>query len=309
MQHFRHIHDVTLTQPSIVTVGVFDGVHQGHQTLLGHLAKQAHDVGKLAVVLSFFPHPDVVLHGMEGRYYLTTPERRAQLLGELGIDVVVTHPFNEETRQMRAAVFVDNLLEYLNMTTLWATPDFALGYQREGNIEFLMLQGKTKGFRVETIDLVTDPEAKETVRSARIRAALATGDARTAMALLGRPYMVEGEVVKGDQRGRTIGFPTANVAVWEQQLLPMNGVYACRVQLGDEVFDAVTNVGQRPTFDGKTVTVETHLLNFDRDIYGEHLQVEFIERLRGEIKFSGIDALVEQIRQDIVAGRHVLATL
>lgn len=309
MQHFHHLYDVTLSQPSLVTVGVFDGVHRGHQTLLRQLAEHAHAEGYLAVVLTFFPHPDVVLRGIEGRYYLTTPQRRAALLGELGIDVVVSHPFNDETRQIRAATFVNKLLKHLHMKALWATPDFALGYNREGNVAFLQQQGAAKGFMVKTIDLFTDREQGEAVRSARIRAGLNNGDVQTVTELLGRPYMVEGEVVAGEQRGRKIGFPTANVAVWEQQLLPANGVYACRVRLGDEVFDAVTNIGQRPTFDGVGVTVEAHLLDFDRDIYGEHLQVVFIERLRGEVKFPGIEALIAQINEDVVTGRRVLAML
>jgi riboflavin kinase / FMN adenylyltransferase len=309
MQHFYHLHDVSLSQPSTVTVGVFDGVHLGHQSLLRRLAEHAHTHNQLAVVMTFFPHPDVVLRGIEERYYLTTVERRAALLGELGIDVVITHPFNAETRQIRATQFVDDLLRHLNMASLWATPDFALGYQREGNVAFLREQGAEKGFTVTTIELLTDREQGQAVRSARIRAALATGDVKTVTELLGRPYLVEGKVIPGDKRGRTIGFPTANIAVWEQQLLPANGVYACRVQLGEETFDAVTNIGQRPTFDGSGVTVETHLLDFDRDIYDQHLQVAFIERLRGEVKFPGIDALVAQISQDVQTGRRVLATL
>jgi riboflavin kinase/FMN adenylyltransferase len=192
------------------------------------------------------------------------------------------------------------------MSAIWATPDFALGYKREGNVPYLTEQGRTKGFEVHTIDwLLTNPSGSR-VSSATIRAALAEGDVARASADLGRYYRVDGEVVHGEKRGRKIGFPTANVDIWQEQIIPHNGVYACWAQLGEETFQAVANVGSRPTFNGHSVTVEAHLLNFDRDIYGERLALEFVARLRGEVKFGGIDALVAQIRHDVEQGRILL---
>jgi riboflavin kinase/FMN adenylyltransferase len=297
---------IQLAQPSVVTIGIFDGVHRGHQYLIRQVVESAHHSDQLAVVVTFFPHPDVLLRGITGRYYLTTPEQRAELLAALGVDVVVTQPFDQSTRHMRAAAFVDLLLAHLRMTCLWLTPDFALGYQREGDFAFLSAQGQQKGFRVQSIDLLMDSQHRA-IRSSAIRQALAEGDVAAAADLLARPYRVAGEVIHGDHRGRTIGFPTANLAVWSEQLLPANGVYACYAHLGAERFAAVTNIGSRPTFDGTETRVEAHLLDFDREIYGQILALDFVARLRGEQKFSSIEALSAQIRADIALGRQLLA--
>jgi riboflavin kinase/FMN adenylyltransferase len=307
MKHIQNLLDAQLDQPSIVTIGVFDGVHRGHQHLLIQLVRQAKFSQRQAVVLTLFPHPDRVLHGKVGRYYLTTPEQKAHLLGELGIDVVITHPFDEAVRQVRAADFVDQLINHLHMNSLWVTADFAMGYQREGNFAYLVAQGAEKGFEVQQIELLGD-DGLEAVSSSAIREALLAGEVDKASGWLGRPYRVEGPVVHGNHRGRTIGIPTANIKVWDEQVIPANGVYACWAILGDERFMAMTNVGEAPTFDGKELRIEPHLLDFDRDIYGQTLAIEFVARLRGEQKFSGIDALVQQIRADIERGRAILTT-
>ncbi|MCB9436038.1 MAG: bifunctional riboflavin kinase/FAD synthetase [Anaerolineales bacterium] len=306
MLHIRELSEAKLERPSIVTIGVFDGVHRGHQLLINRLVDEARATNRLAVVLSFFPHPDVVIRGITDRYYLTTPDERARLLGGLGVDVVVTHPFNEQVRQMRAAQFTDQLCEYLNLSTLWATPDFALGYKREGTIDFLREQGQHRGFTVETISLL-HTEHDEIIASSTIRQALETGDLPKANNFLGRAYSVSGEVVHGEKRGRKIGFPTANLDIWPQQIIPQHGVYACWATVGGETFMAVTNIGNRPTFAGQGVTVEAHLLDFERDIYGQQVELAFVARLRGEVKFSGIETLISQIRQDVEDGRRVLS--
>lgn len=301
-QHVYHLTELRLERPAIVTIGVFDGVHRGHQHLISHIVREAHDAGHLAVVLTLFPHPDRVLRGQTGRYYLTPPEQKARLLHALGVDVVITHPFDDHVRHIRAADFVDLLREHLNMAGLWVTADFALGYQREGDYTFLAAQGAAKGFRVQQIDLLTDPDHRA-ISSSQIRAALAKGDVESAAASLGYPYRIEGEVISGDKRGRTIGFPTANLKVWEEQVIPANGVYACYAALGTERYKAVTNIGVRPTFDGSELRIEAHLLDFDRDIYGHTLRLEFVARLRGEQRFDGIEALIAQIRADAAQGR------
>lgn len=257
-------------------------------------------------MVTFFPHPDALLRGITGRYYLTTPDQRAELLAGLGVDVIVTHPFDETTRRMRAAAFVDLLLSHLRMKSLWLTPDFALGYQREGDFAFLSAQGRQKGFAVYSVDLLMDAQHRA-IRSSAIRRALAEGDVSRAADLLARPYRVSGEVVHGDHRGRSIGFPTANLAVWAEQLLPANGVYACHAYLGAERFAAVTNIGLRPTFNGTETRVEAHLLDFERDIYGQTLTLDFVARLRGEQRFSGVEALIAQISADVAQGRQLLA--
>jgi riboflavin kinase/FMN adenylyltransferase len=259
------------------------------------------------VVLTFFPHPDVVLRGELGRYYLTTPEYRAQLLLDLGVDAVITHPFNEATRQQRAQEFVSQLLEHIKMVGLWVGEDFALGYKREGNIEFLRQQGQVFGFEVTTLNLVGLDQAQIPVSSSRIRQLLRNGDVANAQQLLNRPYSVSGRIVTGFQRGRMIGFPTANIDVWEQQLIPQYGVYSGWASFEGERHMAVTNVGIRPTFDGEGITIEAHLLDFDRDIYGVEMHLTMEQFLRAEMKFSGIDALKEQLARDVEASRAYLS--
>jgi len=305
MRHIYNLSDAHLQQPSVVTIGVFDGVHRGHQYLIRQLVDEAHSTNRLAVVLTFFPHPDIVLRGLKGRYYLTTAEQKAEQLMEIGVDLVVTHLFNEQTRQIRAADFVDQLIEHLRLNALWVGADFAMGYKREGNVPFLTQQGAEKGFSLHVIDLVANDGGA--ISSTHIREALQAGDVELARGWLGRGYEVVGKVVQGEQRGRKIGFPTANINVWEEQVIPANGVYAGWAALGVERFMAVTNVGVRPTFEGQGVTVEAHLLDFDRDIYGQQLAFSFEKRLREEKKFSGIEELMAQIRADTEAGREYLS--
>lgn len=306
MQHGTDLKDVMLERPSWVTIGVFDGVHRGHQALIRQLVAAAHAAQQYAVVITFHPHPDVVLRGIEDRYYLTSPQQRARLLHELGVDVVVMQPFNEALRQVRAADYVDRLLHHLKLRSLWVGKDFALGYQREGTVDYLSILGEERGFVVRPIDLVTTDGNGDVINSTRIRGLLTNGDVAAANELLGRAYNVEGEVIHGDKRGRTIGFPTANMSIWEGQVLPQNGVYAGHVTLGDERFMAVANVGIRPTFAGSEVRVEPHLLDFDRDIYGRTISFSFVQWLRGEERFSGLDALKAQLAHDIQRGREML---
>ncbi len=307
MMHIYDFSTVNLSQPSIITIGMFDGVHRGHQHLIRRLVKESHAVDCLAVVLTFFPHPDVVIKGIKDRYYLTTAEQRARCLLDLGVDYVVTHPFNDGTRMMRATIFVQMLTKHLRPKTLWVGEDFALGYKREGNVSFLTEQGTKLGFSVAVIDMLKTDDG-ERVSSSLIRTALGEGEVDVVRRLLGRGYSVSGEVIHGKKRGRRIGFPTANVDVWNQQVIPVNGVYAGWAHLDEERFMAMTNVGISPTFSKKDVTVEVYLLDFDRDIYGETLTVTFEHYLRPEAKFDSLDALIAQIRKDVDNGRALLQT-
>ena len=307
MKHVYSLADAQLQQPSIVTIGVFDGVHKGHQHLIRRLVEQAHSTNRLAVVLTFFPHPDVVIRNLTGRYYLSSPEQKASLLMELGVDCVVTHPFNDAVRQIRAADFVDQLRTHLNLNALWVGSDFAMGYRREGNVPFLREQGELKGFEVEEIDLIEGVEG--VISSTAIREAIQSGEMELARQWLGRAYSVTGAVVHGEKRGRLIGYPTANTAVWEQQVIPANGIYAGWAWLGNERFMAMTNVGVRPTFDGKNITVEPYLLDFDRDIYGQQLEVSFEKRLRPEARFDSLEELIDQIGRDVIEGESYLRSL
>jgi riboflavin kinase/FMN adenylyltransferase len=260
------------------------------------MVARARATGARTAALTFFPHPRRVMQTLPPRFYLTTLEDRVRLLADQGIDLIITHPFDDEVRQIRAADFVDQLLDALDMKQLWGG-NFALGYRREGDVPFLRHQGEQKGFTVETLDApITWGGAP--VSSRRIRSALEAGDLAEVNGCLDRLYCVRGPVIKGDQRGRTIGFPTANLALWSELLLPANGVYATYIWVRGERRAAATNVGVRPTVDGLLLTVEAHILDFDRDIYGEEVRLEFVRRIRPEVKFPGLDALKAQILAD-----------
>ena len=312
-KHVEHISDVTERIPTVLAIGNFDGVHLGHQAVLKHVVAAAHAIGARPAALTFFPHPREVIQGDMSRYYLMPLSERVAQLGELGIELVITHPFNHAVRHTRAAEFVRQMIDYLDLRQLWGG-NFSLGYQREGNFEFLSQQGVTHGFSVHLFDSVQQPLSSPiegietpTISSSRIRRSLRAGDVVDAAHCLGRPYRVSGEILLGKQLGRTIGIPTANVGVWERQLLPAHGVYATRVWVDGEPFIGATNVGVRPTVDGSTrVTVEPHILDFNRDIYGQTVAVEFIKRVRDEQKFSGLDALKAQIMNDIQVVRQIM---
>lgn len=300
-----HLHEVDHKQPTCVAIGSFDGVHRGHQALLQRMVGRARQSDMRTAALTFFPHPRRVLHTVPPRFYLNTLDERVRLLAEQGIDLIITHPFDDEVRHIRAADFVDQLLGALDMKQLWGG-NFALGYQREGDVPFLRRQGEQKGFTVETLDAPV-LWGGDVVSSRRVRAALEAGDIEQVSGCLDRRYAVRGPVVKGDQRGRTIGFPTANLAVWDELMLPGNGVYATYIWVGGERHAAATNVGVRPTVDGLKLTVEAHILDFDRDIYGEDVKLEFVRRIRPEMKFAGLDALKAQIAADVEEVRGELA--
>lgn len=298
----NHLSDVAERRPTYLAIGSFDGVHLGHQAVLKKMVTAAQRDGVRTAVLTFFPHPKRVIQELTGPYYLMTLSDRVEMLAAQGIDLIITHPFNDEVRTTRAADFVDQLCHHLNMRQLWGG-NFALGYKREGDVPTLRRLGETRGFTVELVDAMVVVDGDQ-VSSSRIRQSLQAGDIEDANRCLGRPYRVCGPVTMGDKRGRTIGFPTANVQHWPEQLLPANGVYATRVRLGDESFVAATNVGVRPTVDGHKLIVEAHLLDFKRDIYDREICVEFVRRIRPEMKFAGLDELKAQIATDVTAVRQ-----
>lgn len=306
-QNFQRVDNLAQVpdrKPTMLAIGVFDGVHLGHQDLLQTMAAKAQREGARSAVLTFFPHPLEVIQDITGRIYLTTLERRVRLLAAQGIELVIVHPFDEKVRKTRAADFVDSLCRVLDLRQLWGG-SFSLGYQREGDADFLRRLGEERGFTVNEISNLVSWDGAP-VSSSRIRRALSDGDIATVNGCLNRRFAVGGEVVRGDQRGRTIGFPTANLAVWDRQLLPAYGVYAGRAWLEQEPFAAAVNVGVRPTVADPRLVVEAYLLDFDRDIYGQELKVEFVSRIRDEQKFSGLDALKRQIHADVEQVRQLL---
>lgn len=305
MHHIYNLEDASFERPTVVTIGVFDGVHLGHRYLISKLMNHADETGLVPLVLTFYPHPMAVLGQIDLGFYLTLPDDKARLLGELGIEWVVTHPFNNQVRHMRASTFVDRLLLHLNLKSLWVGEDFALGYQREGDVRYLRQQGQEKGFELRTIDLMDAGD--ERVSSSRIRELLRTGAVAEAARLLARPHFIRGTVVAGEKRGRTIGFPTANLEILTELVVPAQGVYAGWADLGGEQWPAVTNIGRRPTFasDGG-MTVETHLLDWSGDLYGEEMKLSFTHRLRDEMKFQSVQQLKDQIGQDVEDARGLL---
>jgi len=291
---------------SWLTIGSFDGVHRGHQAIIRELVKSAHLAGLPAAVLTFFPHPSVVLRNRQEPIYLTSPEERAALLGNLGIDIVITHPFTHELAGMSAQAFMDLVSRHLHPRHILVGYDFALGHGREGNVDRLRQLGVDFGYTLDVFQPVKMED--EIVSSSQIRTALAEGQIAKAEWLLGRPYQVSGPVIHGDGRGKLLGIPTANLDVWPWRVLPKAGVYACQAHIDGQLWRSVTNVGVRPTFEVGPVPprVETHVLDFARNLYGTEIQVDFIDRLRDEQRFPSIDALVAQIEQDIQHAKEKL---
>jgi riboflavin kinase/FMN adenylyltransferase len=307
MRHLASLEELAFSQPSNLTIGAFDGVHRGHQSLIGQMVTAAHTAGRAAIVLTFYPHPSVVLRGRRPSFYLSTPEQKAEYLAALGVDATVTHPFNLAVSEITATQFVDRLVQYARLAELWCGPDFALGHNREGTVEFLQTAGQACGFGVRVMQPVLIDG--ELISSTRIRQTLRDGAVEQAARYLGKPFRVAGRVVEGAKRGRQLGIPTANIAVGEEMATPAVGVYACRAQAGPWQGNAVVNIGFRPTFDGGEARpiVEAHLLDFSGDLYGQVVALDFIARLRAEIKFPGVEALLAQIHRDIDQARGLLA--
>jgi riboflavin kinase/FMN adenylyltransferase len=305
MLHYWSLQSIYL-KGTWLTIGSFDGVHRGHQEIIQTLTDGAHRAGQPAVVLTFYPHPAAVLRNRQDSFYLTAPEERAALLGVLGVDVVITHPFNLSVAGLSALDFMQLLKEHLDLRQLFVGHDFALGHGREGTVPRLRELGHELGYSVNV-----HPPFEidgQVVSSSGVRAFLAEGDVASAARLLGRPYQVRGVVSPGDGRGRTIGVPTANLDVWPQRIIPKAGVYVCRAHFEGLTLGAVTNIGVRPTFEQQSPTarVEAHILNFEGDLYGREIQLDFYTRLRDEQRFPGIEALVDQIHRDIRRSQEFL---
>lgn len=305
MQHYRSLEEVTLTN-SYLTVGVFDGVHRGHREIIYKLVKDAHANNANAVVLTFEPHPASVLTGKE-IHCLTTPDERADLFGSLGVDTVITQRFTPDLSTVPAYEYMSRLKTHLGLNHLLIGYDFALGKGREGNAPRLKEIGSELGYTVEVAPALSDESG--VISSTEIRKLVSIGNMGEAAKLLGYPYRMSGEIIRGAGRGKKISFPTANVDYATQKVAPPNGIYACWAQLGNERFMAATNIGFNPTFtpERQTPSLEAYLLDFDRDIYGEVLTLEFVARLREEIRYTTVEALIDQIHDDVNQTRAILS--
>ncbi len=292
---------------SLVTIGKFDGVHRGHQHLIAWAVARAREAGLASVVIALHPNPLTVLHPGMPVTYLCSLDERLELLRALGPDRVGVLTFTSELALLSARDFVRLLVETLHMRVLAGGPDMALGRDREGTLPVLAELGRELGFRVETAPMLQEDGRK--VGSSALREALAQGQMEEVARLLGRPYRLRGPVVRGAGRGRELGFPTANLAVAPDLALPACGVYFTRALVGGRWLPSCTNVGVRPTFpeEAPTVTVEAYILDYDGDLYGQTLTLEFLHRLRDELKFTTVADLVAAMRRDIEQAREFFA--
>lgn len=313
MRLLRHINEVTNSfRGNVVALGNFDGFHRGHQVVIGEAGRLAREMGLGLTVVVTEPHPVSFFAPKAPPFRLTPFRERAQLLEQFGVDQLLVLPFDKELASMPAQEFVTEiLLKGLDTKHVFVGYDYRFGKGRGGGTDVLAWMGEMEGFGLSVIKPVTvglEGYAGEVYSSTLVRQALQAGEARKAAALLGHWWSINGRVTKGDQRGRTIGFPTANVELGES-LQPKLGVYAVRVHIdgGEALVNGVANVGRRPTFDKRDILLEAHLFDFEGDLYDKHLRVELVAFLRPEQKFDGFEALKAQIEQDCKVARIVLA--
>lgn len=306
MTQVDSLNDLNL-QNTWLAIGVFDGVHLGHQHLLNLLTTGAHAELVPAVVLTFKPHPAEVLGKQTDFKWLSPPDERNALLEARDVDHIILQHFDRDFAAITARDFMQSLSLQLGIRHLLVGHDFALGRNRQGNVSFLTRLGAEMGYTLHPVESVSDQNG--IISSTRIRQNIRTGLVAKASQELGYFYAIHGEVVHGDGRGRTIQIPTANLDLPGDKLIPTNGVYACWANVDGKHKAAVTNIGTRPTFTigEQTLHVETHLLDHRGDIYGKVINLEFVERLRQEQRFQSVDALVRQIHADIEQARRILA--
>jgi riboflavin kinase/FMN adenylyltransferase len=303
--NFRQVlASVAPDRETVLTVGVFDGVHQGHCYLIRSLIQQAGST-YVSTVLTFANHPITVLRPGSHVGYITSPEDKLRLLKEQGVELAVCLDFTQELSQVSAHEFTTTLVESLHMKGLVVGPDFALGHDRQGDLNFLRQMGSEMGFWVETVDtLMMDGGL---VKSRRIRAGLEQGNVAACARLLGRNFSLRGLVVKGDRRGQELGFPTANLEVAPQMALPGDGIYATWAIIDGVRHPSATSIGVRPTFALTKRLVEVYVIDFNADLYDRQMSIEFVRKLRDQEAFSSVEALVDQIGLDVANSREALA--
>jgi riboflavin biosynthesis protein ribF len=306
----REITDITTfttQQPTVLTIGTFDGVHLGHQKIVERVVTTARQEGLLATVFTFFPHPRMVVQHDKGLKLIHTLEEKKQLLQQLGVDLLVVQPFNEAFAQLTAEEFVSTILvQHLNVKKVIIGYDHRFGRNRTANIDDMRLFGEKYGFAVEEISVQEVDEVS--VSSTKIREALNKGDVTTAEHYLGTPYSLTGTVVHGLKLGRTLGYPTANIQVTEDyKLIPKDGVYAVYSYIGSRKVYGMMSIGKNPTIEGKGASIEVYFFDFNGNLYDQKLTIEFVQYLREEQKFATIDLLKKQLQDDETAARKAIA--
>ena len=307
MREITDITTFTTQQPTVLTIGTFDGVHLGHQKIVERVVTIARQEGLLATVFTFFPHPRMVVQHDKGLKLIHTLEEKKQLLQQLGVDLLVVQPFNEAFAQLTAEEFVSTILvEHLNVKKVIIGYDHRFGRNRTANIDDMRLFGKKYGFAVEEISVQEVDEVS--VSSTKIREALNKGDVTTAEHYLGTPYSLTGRVVHGLKLGRTLGYPTANIQVTEDyKLIPKDGVYAVYSYIDGRKVYGMMSIGKNPTIEGKGASIEVYFFDFNGNLYDQKLTIEFVQYLREEQKFATIDLLKKQLQDDETAARKAIA--
>lgn len=303
MEVWHHpIETAPASGPFLVTLGTFDGVHAGHRELLRLAAGRAKAQGQRAAVVTFDPHPTVVVAPERRPKMLMTLDQRLAAFEAEGMDMAWVIPFSRAFSELEPGAFLDRIQQILAPVEIHVGRAFCFGRDRSGTVKTLEAWGAAHDCRVHTLALRAPDGGR--LSSTRIREVLDEGDVAAAAELLGHPYTLTGVVVEGDRRGRHLGFPTANLA-WEQEQLPAGGVYVTEALLPHHVgtYLGLTNVGEKPTFDGQRLTVETHLPGFEGDLYGARLDLRFLHRLRGEVRFTSVDELRIQIERDVAEGQ------
>jgi riboflavin kinase / FMN adenylyltransferase len=291
--------------PCHATIGSFDGIHRGHLALLKPMITGARAAGAASVLITFEPHPRCVLDPDHCPPNLTTLDEKAWLLGQLGLDHLLVIPFTPQVAALSPAAFLQRLLRGIELRRIVVGEDFRFGHGRRGDPVFLRRFGARHGFTVEVAPTVARGRAP--ISSSRIRRLVLLGQVRAAAQLLGRDYFIRSTVEHGVQRGRQLGFPTANLRIAPNKLLPATGIYAVRVDLEDVTYPGALSIGFRPTFGGNTLTVEVFILDFAEDIYDRLLNVWFVQRLRAEKRFASVPALLQQMARDVENTRRILA--
>ncbi|MCB0409710.1 MAG: bifunctional riboflavin kinase/FAD synthetase [Flavobacteriales bacterium] len=299
MKIYHNISEFSGVNKSVVTTGTFDGVHLGHQVILNRLKEIAEKKGGETVILTFFPHPRMVLYPEQNDLRLiNTIEERIELLKNTGIDHLIIHPFSKEFSRLSSIDFVrDILVNQLHTHKLVIGYDHHFGRNREGTFEHLQEYGPLYGFNVEEIPAQEIQQIN--ISSTKIRNSLMDGEINAANQFLGYHYFLQGTVIPGNQIGRKIGFPTANIKVNEwYKLIPAKGVYAVKINIDNNTFNGMLNIGTRPTINGAETTIEVNIFNFNEDIYNKDIKIEFVERIRHEQKFEELESLKKQLEID-----------
>lgn len=304
MKYIKSISDYRIEEPTVISLGKFDGIHRGHELLMEQLLKKKEDGLKTAIFTFDIPPKNNVEHTKNA--VLTTNEEKLHIFERMGIDYLIECPFTPEVMCMEPEAFIEMLVNQFAVKCIVAGEDFCFGHKRRGNHE--MLRKYADIFSYEAIIVKKIQEDERDISSTFVRERIIEGDIEKANHLLGYRYFVEGEILHGNKIGRTIGIPTINLLPPEEKLLPPFGVYVTEVYIDEKKYCGVTNVGKKPTIEGKyPVGVETHLLDFQADVYGKHATVEFLTRVRDEKKFESIEALQSQMMGDIAFARHYFA--